>query len=248
MGFIQIQCEGDIMEFKSTMKKGAIVAALGLSLSTFAAIPANAAGNTNPHAQKLVEALQALNINQVDYLYAYLQSITLSDAEYNGILDNAKRASQILKGQNLETLANAQKVEVVRLFLESVKLAHLQASVVDEKGNSIDLLNYKAGSAKLVIQLKDLKGNVLATLDPKKSDLDPKVFQAKINALETAVKEKKQLDKSGTFVPMPAGSLPKTATSNPDYILLGVLLMLMSGAAAVPAVRLVRKSKDLVEA
>ena len=81
------------MDFKTTLKKGSVIAALSLSLSAFAAVPGNdvlAAGNNNPHAQKLVDSLKALNIAEVDYLYAYLQSVTLSDAEYKGILDNTQ--------------------------------------------------------------------------------------------------------------------------------------------------------------
>ncbi|PLS02355.1 hypothetical protein CVD27_20390 [Neobacillus cucumis] len=154
----------------------------------------------------------------------------------------------MLNGKNPESLPSAQKVKVLRLFLDSVKLAHLQASVVDEQGNPIDILTYKAGSSTLVIQLKDLKGNVLATIDPKKEDLNPGAILTKINALVTAVNAKKQLDQEKGFVPMPAGDLPNTATNDPEYIALGVLLMLMGGIAAVPAVRQIRKSNEVVEA
>ncbi|WP_256989032.1 hypothetical protein [Bacillus sp. EB106-08-02-XG196] len=54
-----------------------------------------------------------------------------------------------------------------------------------------------------MIQLKDLKGNVLAIVDPKKEDLNISAIIAKMNALKGAVQAKKQLDKAGTFVPMP---------------------------------------------
>ncbi len=239
------------MNLKSTVKNGSLIAALGLGLSAFAAVPANtaeAAGNSNPQAQKLVDSLEALNIDQVDYLYAYLQSIDLSDQEVKGILANTQQVRRILNGTNPENLSNAQKVEVSRLFLDSVRLAHLQASVVDDKGNPIDLLSYKPGTTGLKIQLKDLKGNVLATLNPTKADLQPQAIQAKLNALEAAIRAKEQLEKSGTFVPMPAGTLPNTATNNPNYIALGGLLMLMGGLAIIPAARLVRKSQVSVEA
>ncbi|WP_419955205.1 cell wall anchor protein [Neobacillus niacini] len=235
------------MNFKSTLKKGSVIAALSLGLTAFAAVPSNAvlaAGNTDSQAQKLVDSLKALNIAEVDYLYAYLQSITLSDAEYKGILDNTQKVSQILKGAaNPEDLPNAQKVEVARLFLESVKLAHLQAAITDEKGNPIDITTYKAGSSTLVIQLKDLNGNVLAVVNPKKEDLNLTVIQSKLNALKNAVQAKKQLDKKGTFVPMPNAPLPNTDSNTVDYMALGGLLILLGGVAAVPAVRLVRKSE-----
>ncbi|MEH7276376.1 cell wall anchor protein [Neobacillus vireti] len=235
------------MDFKSTLKKGSVIAALSLSLSAFAAVPGNdvlAAGNANPHAQKLVDSLKALNIGEVDYLYAYLQSITLSDAEYKGILDNTQRVSQLLKGAaNPQDLPNATKAEVGRLFLESVKLAHLQASIVDENGNPIDISTYKVDGTNLLIQLKDLNGNLLATVNPKREDLNIPALQAKMNALKGAVQAKKQLDKEGKFVPMPNAPLPNTDSNTVDYMALGGLLILLGGIAAVPAVRLARKSE-----
>lgn len=247
MKILEYKIEGEEMNFKSTLKKGSVIAALSLGLTAFAAVPGNdalAAGNTDTHAQKLVDSLKALNIAEVDYLYAYLQSITLSDAEYKGILDNTQKVSQILKGAaNPEDLPTAQKVEVARLFLESVKLAHLQAAITDEKGNPIDITTYKAGSSTLVIQLKDLKGNVLAVVNPKKEDLNLTVIQTKLNALKNAVQAKKQLDKTGTFVPMPNAPLPNTDSNTVDYMALGGLLILLGGIAAVPAVRMARKSE-----
>ncbi|MFB3165498.1 cell wall anchor protein [Neobacillus sp. 179-J 1A1 HS] len=235
------------MNIKATLQKGSVIAALSLSLSAFAAVPANdvlAAGNSNPHAQKLVDSLKALNIAEVDYLYAYLQSITLSDAEYKGILDNTQRVSQILKGAaNPQDLPTASKVEVGRLFLESVKLAHLQASIVDENGNPIDISTYKVDGTNLLIQLKDLKGNLLATVNPTRADLNIAALQSKMNALKSAVQAKKQLDKAGTFVPMPNAPLPNTDSNTVDYMALGGLLILLGGIAIVPAVRNVRKSE-----
>lgn len=239
------------MKVSSVMKKSAVIGALSLGLTAFAAVPANpafAAANTNPEAQKLVDALKALNIDQVDYLYAYLQSVNLSTAEYNGILDNTKAASKILNGTSADQLSNAQKAEVLRLFLNSVQLSHLQASFVDAKGNAINILTYKAGASTLLIQLKDLKGNVLASLNPTKADLDPKVLAQKINALESAVKAKKTLENSGKFVPMPAGDLPNTSSDEPGYIALGGLLMLLGGLAVVPAAKLARRPKAVQEA
>ncbi len=81
------------------------------------------AAETNPAAQKLVDSLKALNIGDVDYLYAYLQSVNLSDAEYKGILDNTKQVSQILKGAaNPENLPTAQKAEVSVYSLKVLNL------------------------------------------------------------------------------------------------------------------------------
>jgi hypothetical protein len=83
-------------------------------------------------------------------------------------MDNTQRVIQILTGAtNILDIPIAQKAEVLRLFLVSVELAHLQAAIVDNNGNPIDVTIYKyAGVTSLVIQLKDLKGNVLATVDP----------------------------------------------------------------------------------
>ncbi|MEH7113816.1 cell wall anchor protein [Neobacillus niacini] len=234
------------MNLKSIMKKGAVIAALSLGLSAFAAVPGNnvLAAETNPAAQKLVDSLKALNIGDVDYLYAYLQSVNLSDAEYKGILDNTNQVSQILKGAaNPEDLPTAQKAEVSRLFLESVKLAHLQASIVDDKGNPIDITTYKAGSAALIVQLKDLKGNVLAVVNPTKADLNPAALEAKMVALNNAVQAKQKLESAGKFVPMPNAPLPNTDSNTVEYMALGGLLILLGGVAVVPAVRFARKSE-----
>lgn len=235
------------MSIKATLKKGSVIAALSLSLSAFAGVPGNdvfAAGNNDPAAQKLVDSLKALNIGDVDYLYAYLQSVNISDAEYKGILDNTQTVSQILKGAtNPEDLPAAKKAEVLRLFLDSVKLAHLQAAIVDDKGNPIDISTYKSGTTGLVIQLKDLKGNVLAIVNPTKADLSLKAFQTKLQALKQAVQAKKQLDKVGTFVPMPNAPLPNTDSNTVDYMALGGLLILLGGIAVVPVARMALKSE-----
>lgn len=238
------------MNVKALLKKGAIVAALSVGLSGFALLPgeASAAGKANPHAQRLVDSLQALNLDNVDYLYAYLQSVDLSKAEFDGINANTKRASDILKNKNPESLPNAQKVELARLFLDSVKLAHLQAAFVDDNGNPVDIFTYKPGTTGLVIQLKDMAGNLLATADPTLADLDPKVLLAKINALKSAVQAKEQLENGGKFVPMPEQKLPNTATNNYEYMLLGGLIMLLGAAAAVPAARYFRKTGNTIEA
>jgi hypothetical protein len=240
------------MNIKSTMKKSAMIGALGLSLAAFTAVPGNAvlAAETSPSAQKLVDSLKALNIGEVDYLYAYLQSVDLSDSEYNGILANSKQVTQILKGTaNPENLPAAQKAEISRLFLDSVKLAHLQAAFVDNNGNPIDITTVRPSNMKNIkIQLKDMKGNVLATVNPSKKDLSPAALEAKMVALSNAIEAKEELEKTGTFVPMPNAPLPNTASNNVEYMALGGLLILLGGVAVVPAARLVRKSDVLPEA
>ncbi|WML46803.1 hypothetical protein RCG23_14265 [Neobacillus sp. PS3-34] len=140
------------MKLSKSLKNGSLAAALGLGLSVFA-IPAGneafAADNTKAQSQKLINSLQSLGVSQVDYLYSYLQSVNLSNAEVNGILANTKRVSDILKNSNPANLPQAQKVEVARLFLDSVKLSHLKAAIVDDQGRSIDPTNYKPGTTAL---------------------------------------------------------------------------------------------------
>jgi hypothetical protein len=84
----------------------------------------------------------------------------------------------------------------VIFYRNRVKLAHLQASIVDENGNPIDISTYKVDGTNLLIQLKDLKGNLLATVNPTRADLNIAALQSKMNALKAAVQAKKQLDKA----------------------------------------------------
>ncbi|WP_051317169.1 hypothetical protein [Ectobacillus panaciterrae] len=156
-------------------------------------------------AQKLVQALEALHVDQVDYLYAYVQSVNLTDREFKEILANAERVQKILgSAKDVKQLTNAQKAEAVRLFLESAQLAHLKITFVDDKGNLSDVVNYKFNS-NLKIQLKDLNGKLLATIDPKIDYFTRDGLRDMTKALKTAVQAKKELDKSGKFVPMPNG-------------------------------------------
>ena len=65
------------------------------------------------NAQKLVDALESLNVGQVDYLNTYLQSIELTDSEYESIMTNANRVVEIVKGlEHPDDLTNAHKTEV----------------------------------------------------------------------------------------------------------------------------------------
>ncbi|WP_099354840.1 cell wall anchor protein [Fredinandcohnia onubensis] len=228
------------MNFKKVMKTSALVAALGLSLTAFNPAAASAA-TPNESAQKLVDSLKALNLNQVDYLYTYLQSVNLTDAEYNKIVANAEKVTGLLEGvSNPSDLTNAQKAEAVRLFVESSQLAHLQVAFVDNNGKAVDLTHFDF-STGLLVQVKDNKGKVLGTINPTKADLEPANLTAKLTALKTAVDAKVELDKTGKFVPMPGSKLPNTATNSDEFMLLGALIVAMGGISLIPAVRKVRK-------
>lgn len=126
-----------------------------------------------------------------------------------------------------------------------VRNAHLQIAFVDENGNAFDLNSLTSKNAEaLKLQIKDLKGNVLATVDPKKEDLNPAVLNAKIGALKDAIQAKKGLEKSKNFVPMPNSPLPKTATDLPAGMALGGLLIVFGGLAFIPTMRAVRRMEN----
>ncbi|WP_462410874.1 cell wall anchor protein [Neobacillus sp. Marseille-QA0830] len=231
------------------VKKGAIVAALGVSLSVFSpvALDQAKAASTTEYAQELVTSLKALGVSQVDYLYAYLQSVDLTQQEFNDILKNSDAAAKLLKSATAspDSLTDAQRTNLANLFLDSAQKAHLQVAFVDKSGKAFDLSSLSIDNAKnLVIQIKDLKGNVLATVDPKKSDFTAAAFDAKLDALKDAVKAKKELEKSGSFVPMPSSTLPKTASDLPLGMAVGGLLVVLGGLALVPAMRTVRRMEN----
>ncbi|MFD0769354.1 cell wall anchor protein [Bacillus sp. CGMCC 1.60114] len=235
------------MKLKNVVQTCALAAAVSVGVTAFAPsfAQAEAESETEKGSQKLVQALKALHVDRVDYLYAYIQSVNLTDQEFNKILANSERVLEILGStEDVTQLTNAQKAEAVRLFLESAQLAHLQVTFVDAKGNPIDAANYKFNS-NLKIQLKDLNGKLLATIDPKIDYLTPKGLKDMMKALKTAVQAKKDLNKSGKFVPMPNGTLPNTASQDPTYIALGTLLFALGGLALVPAVRMTRKAEPV---
>lgn len=235
-----------IMGFNA-VKKGTIIAALGLSVSLFNPIASNEAAAAKPTAaQDLVDALNALGLDHVDYLYAYLQSVDLTNEEYNSIVANAKEVSKMLSSvSSPEMLSNADRAKVGRLFLDSAQKAHLQVAFVDKDGNALDLSNLTLKNAKsFFIQVKDLKGNLLATINPTLADFAPAALNTKLKALDNAVKAKKQLEKTGEFVPMPTSQLPNTASDLPLGIALGGLLVVLGGVAFVPAMRTVRRMEN----
>ncbi len=229
------------MKSKKLFKRIAIVAAFGIGLSAFSPVLAQAETSTTATSQKLVDSLKALNIDQVDYLYAYLQSVDLTDSEYNKIVANADQVASLINGVSDPTkLDSAKKAEVTRLFLESAQLAHLQVAFVDDKGKEISLTDYNFSNG-LLLQVKDLNGKLLGTINPTKADLNPQVLSQKIEALKTAVSAKVELDKSGKFVPMPSAALPNTATNLPLNIALGGLLVLLGALTVKPALTIAKK-------
>lgn len=235
-----------IMGFNA-VKKGTIIAALGLSVSLFSPIASNEAAAAKPTAaQDLVDALNALGLDHVDYLYAYLQSVDLTTEEYNSIVANAKEVSKMLSSvSSPEMLSNADRAKVGRLFLDSAQKAHLQVAFVDKDGKALDLSSLTLKNAdSFFIQVKDLKGNLLASINPTYADFAPAALNTKLNALDNAVKAKKQLEKTGEFVPMPTSQLPNTASDLPLGIALGGLLVVLGGVAFVPAMRTVRRMEN----
>lgn len=232
--------EGMICMFKKVMG----IFALGLGLLAFnPSLEAEAAASSKESAQKLVDALEALNLDNVDYLYTYLQSVELTENEYKGIISNAEAASNVLgKVSSPEDLSNADRAKVGRLFLDSAQKAHLDVAFVDENGKAIDLKNLDLSNASsLKILIKDTKGNVLASIDPTLADFNPAALNAKLAALKTAVEAKVELDTVETFVPMPSSKLPNTASDLPLGIAVGGLLVVLGGLALVPSIRTVRR-------
>ncbi|AIW88294.1 hypothetical protein bwei_5789 [Bacillus mycoides] len=232
------------MNFKKTMKKGSLVAVLGLGLTAFAAPATHADTNGKEASQKLVSTLKTLNLDHVDYLYSYLQKTSLTNQEQAQINANAAKVNQMISGvNNVMDLTNAQKAEALRLFLESAKLAHLQVAIVDGKGNGLDLLNYKF-KGNVLIQLKDLNGRLLATINPTRDMVKAANFQGLVNSLKVAVEAKRELNATGKFVPMTNAEMPNTASNEQTYMLIGGLIVLLGAAALVPAVRLARKTEQ----
>jgi hypothetical protein len=232
------------MNFKKVMKKGSLVAVFGLGLTAFAAPATHADTNGKEASKKLVSTLKALNLDHVDYLYSYLQKTSLTDQEQAQINANAAKVSQMISGvNNVMDLTNAQKAEALRLFLESAKLAHLQVAIVDGKGNDLDLLNYKF-KGNVLIQLKDLNGRLLATINPTRDMVKAANLQGLVNSLKVAMEAKRELNATGKFVPMENAEMPNTASNEQTHMLFGGLIVLLGAVALVPTVRLARKTEQ----
>ncbi|WP_459501256.1 cell wall anchor protein [Bacillus sp. C1] len=232
------------MNFKKIMKKSSLVATMGIGLTMFS-LPLAHADTSKDASQQMVSALNNLHVDQVDYLYAYLQSINLTEQEQNQINANAEKVSSILReAKEVTSLTSAQKVEVMRLFLESAKLAHLQVDILDEKGRSLNLVDYNL-NGDVVIQLKDLNGKLLAKINPTREMLAPGNFKNMVNALKIAMDAKRELNKTGKFVPMANAQMPNTASNEQAYMLVGGLIALIGTIALIPAVHVVRRSEQM---
>lgn len=223
------ELEGDKVILKNKLKNGLKITALSLGITFISAGPMTTAladTQTVTPAQQLVDALNVMKLDHVDYLYAYLQSIELSENEYGQIKDNTARANQIIRNtSSIDSLPNSAKLELLRIFMNNIKLLQLDAKMVDDFGHKINILNYEPGTTGVKIQLLDRDGNLLAIMDPTREDLAPEVLLSKINALLEAVEALREMSETGVFVPMPAAELPNTATGLPNMIMLGGLLI-----------------------
>lgn len=234
------------MNFKRIMKKSSLVAIMGIGVTMFS-VPLAHADTSTDASKKMVSALNTLHLDQVDYLYAYLQSINLTEQEQNQINANVTKVNEILQeAKKLTSLTTVQKVEALRLFLDSVKLAHLQVDIVDKKGKSLDLLDYNLND-DVLIQLKDLEGKLLATINPTQEMITPDNFKNMVNSLNVAMDAKRELNKTGKFVPMASAQMPNTASNEQTYLLIGSLVIFLGAAALIPAVRIVRRSEQLTK-
>ncbi|PHC35521.1 cell wall anchor protein [Bacillus toyonensis] len=232
------------MNFKKVMKKGSLVAAMGIGLTMFS-VPLAHADTKKDASQQMVSALKNLHVDQVDYLYAYLQSINLTKQEQNQINANAEKVSRILtESREVTKLTSTQKVEVLRLFLDSAKLAHLQVDILDENGKALNLVDYNL-NGDVVIQLKDLNGKSLAKINPTQAMLTSGNFKNMVNSLKVAMDAKRELNKNGEFVPMASAQMPNTASNEQTYMLIGGLIALVGTLALIPAVHVVRKSEQM---
>ena len=106
------------MNLNKLIKRITIVAVSVLGLSVFSPVFAQAE-TTNETAQRLVDSLKALEVDQVEYLYTYMQSVKLTDTEYNKIVANADKVATLLQGVNDPTKLNkGNKTEILNIFLK----------------------------------------------------------------------------------------------------------------------------------
>ncbi|WP_163538660.1 cell wall anchor protein [Gracilibacillus sp. YIM 98692] len=220
------------------MKKFSIVLAITVLLVGLLPFSVSA---ENSSAQKLADSIAQLGVDEVDYLYAYLQSIDLTEEEYNSIVTNTERAAEVTEGKSHPTdFSNAEKTELLSLFNDSTQKAHLDVQIVDHDGNSISLSDYNFDNG-VALNIQDLEGNQLATVNPTIEDLNPGAISTKVDAIKTAVDAKVELDETGEFVPMPEAELPNTASNLPTSILIGGIVALLGVIGFIPAVKLSRK-------
>ncbi|MEM5611223.1 hypothetical protein AAHB63_15645 [Bacillus thuringiensis] len=76
----------------------------------------------------------------------------------------------------------------------------------------------------VLIQLKDLEGKLLATINPTQEMITPANFKNMVNSLNVAMDAKRELNKTGKFVPMASAQMPNTASNEQTYLLIGSLV------------------------
>jgi processed acidic surface protein len=220
--------------------KYALPIAMALVLALPAANAAAASQQTTKAAVRLEAALRGLGIPHVSLLFAYLESIHLTPAEINKIDANARQLKQIIgRVTSPNALTTAKKEEALRLFLNSTELLHLKVSFVTAGGQPVNLLTYKAHSGEhLLVQLRDEQGKWLATIHPHSYDIQAPVLVKMVQDVQAAAHAAKVIEHSSTFVPVPSGKLPVTATNTPLEILEGLLLVGLGLVAMKPLRRL----------
>lgn len=217
-------------------------ASLVLSSSMVFLAPAVASAQTQSYttaALQLEDALRGLQLSHVSALYAYLQSINLTQTEVNQISANAAQVKKVFGGAtNPNQLTTAQKEEAVRLFINSAQLAHLQVQFVTSNDQPVNLITYSASPGQqLLVQLKSSSGQLLGTIYPKYYDIQPQYLSKFIGDVAVASKAAYRLEQSPTFIPMPSGKLPITATQDPLMIAVGLGIVALGGLLFIPARR-----------
>ncbi|MCL5013425.1 MAG: hypothetical protein M1493_05480 [Firmicutes bacterium] len=211
------------------------------STATWAA--SSSSSSTQQAAIRLEDALHALQIPHVSLLFAYLESIQLSSQEVSQITQNAAQMQKIMGNINSPNqLTLAQKEEALRLFISSAALAHLQVATVLTNGQPVNLLTYVAQPGNpLLIELEDEQGKLLATIHPQYYDVQPKYLNSFIHNVAVAATSARILEQSKTFVPVPHGQLPVTASNTPLKIAIGLGLILIGAMTFRPLYRVAQK-------
>ncbi len=156
-------------------------------------------------ALALEDALLTLNTNRIDLLYAYLQSVSLTQGEVNQIKVNARQMEQIVgNATGAASLTETQKLELIRLFASSIDQAHLRVAFVSLDGKPINIADYKLSVKNhMKVLLEDSRGRQLAAMRPHPGDLSSGVIVGYVRAVDIAVQAAYELERYHHFVPMP---------------------------------------------
>jgi hypothetical protein len=159
------------------------------------------------------------------------------------ITQNAAQMQKVMGNvSNPNQLTLAQKEEALRLFISSAELAHLQVATVLTNGQPVNLLTYVAQpNNPLLIELEDEQGKLLATIHPQYYDVQPQHLNQFIHNVAIAATSARTIEQSHTFVPMPRGQLPVTATNTPLKIVIGLGLILVGSLMFRPLYRVAHK-------